>query len=104
MRPDHLIYLACPDCRGDLTLQSVEANYASNGHKPNVLIVQGDVYRLPCRESYFDKLFCFGTLQHTPDVEKAFLTLPRYLKPDGQMAVDVYKKKNSFRGFIGMLL
>src|SRR5258706_444804 len=42
---------------------AVEANYASNGHKPNVLIVQGDVYRLPCRESYFDKLFCFGTLQ-----------------------------------------
>lgn len=71
---------------------AVEANYASNGTKANVLIVQGDLYRMPFREASFDRLFCFGVLQHTPDVERAFLALPAYLKPGGQLVVDVYRK------------
>jgi 2-polyprenyl-3-methyl-5-hydroxy-6-metoxy-1,4-benzoquinol methylase/uncharacterized protein YbaR (Trm112 family) len=71
---------------------AVEANYASNGALENVLIVQADVYAMPFRGGYFDKVFCFGMLQHTPDVHKAFLALPPMLKPDGELAVDVYKK------------
>lgn len=71
---------------------AVEANYASNGKKENVLIVQGDVYRMPFREEYFDKLFCFGVIQHTPDAHKAFLALPHFLKRGGEIAVDVYRK------------
>ena len=39
---------------------AVDANYQSNGTKPNVLIVQGDVYQMPFRRSSFDKLFCFA--------------------------------------------
>jgi len=70
---------------------AVEANYASNGKKDNVLIVQADIYNMPFRENFFDKLFCFGVLQHTPDVKKSFLTLPRYLKSGGDIAVDVYR-------------
>jgi 2-polyprenyl-3-methyl-5-hydroxy-6-metoxy-1,4-benzoquinol methylase/uncharacterized protein YbaR (Trm112 family) len=71
---------------------AVEANYQSNGDKPNVLIVQGNVYQMPFRQDYFDKLFCFGMLQHTPDVHKAFSVLPSMLKPGGELVVDVYKK------------
>jgi len=71
---------------------AVEANYRSNGDKPNVLIVQGDVYRMPFRSGSFDKLFCFGMLQHTPDVRGAFMALPPLLKPGGELVVDVYKK------------
>jgi len=71
---------------------AVEANYASNGHRDNVLVVQGDIYNLPLREGFFDKLFCFGVLQHTPDVERAFLALPAYLKSGGHIAVDFYRK------------
>jgi SAM-dependent methyltransferase/uncharacterized protein YbaR (Trm112 family) len=71
---------------------AVEANYQSNGARENVLIVQGDVYAMPLRHGYFDKVFCFGTLQHTPDVHKAFLALHPMLKPGGELAVDVYKK------------
>jgi SAM-dependent methyltransferase len=78
---------------------AVEANYQSNGTKPNVLIVQGDVYHMPLRRGYVDKLFCFGMLQHTPDVYKAFLALPPMLKPGGELVVDVYKKT-----FLGTLL
>jgi SAM-dependent methyltransferase len=71
---------------------AVEANYASNGDRENVLIVQADIYAMPFRGGYFDKVFCFGVLQHTPDVRQAFLALPPMLKPGGELVVDVYKK------------
>ena len=71
---------------------AVEANYASNGGRENVLIIQADIYHMPFREGSFDKVFCFGVLQHTPDVERAFLALPPMVKPDGELVVDVYKK------------
>jgi len=71
---------------------AVEANYESNGARENVLIVQGDIYAMPFRTGYFDKVFCFGVLQHTPNVHKAFLALPPMLKPNGELVVDVYKK------------
>lgn len=77
---------------------AVDANYASNGRKDNVLIVQADIYSMPVREEFFDKLFCFGVLQHTPDVEKSFKTLPRYLKSGGRIAVDVYRKNTGLKG------
>ena len=72
---------------------AVEANYASNGAGPNVLIAQADLYHLPLREGYFDKVLCIGVLQHTPDVEGAFLALTRYLKPKGRLCIDVYRKR-----------
>ncbi len=70
---------------------AVEANYASNGMKPNVQIVQGDLYQMPFRENYFDKLFCIGVLQHTPNIREAFMELPRYVKSGGNLVIDVYR-------------
>lgn len=71
---------------------AVDANYASNGHRENVLIVQGDAYAMPFAHKSFDRVFCLGVLQHTPDVRRTFLELPKYLKPGGHLAVDVYKR------------
>ena len=71
---------------------AVEANYAINGCQDKVLIAQADIYKLPFKRNFFDRIFCFGVLQHTPDVHKAFLSLPTYLKPGGNLVVDVYKK------------
>jgi len=82
---------------------AVEANYASNGNKDNVLIVQADIFKLPFRENFFDKLFCFGVLQHTPDVEQAFMSFPRYLKSGGILVMDVYDKKKGIRGLLKRL-
>lgn len=82
---------------------AVEACYASNGALPKVLVAQGDIYRLPVRRDFFDKLFCFGVLQHTPEPERAFFSLPRHLKPGGRLAVDVYKRKDNLRGYVGRL-
>lgn len=71
---------------------AVEVNYGTNGHHPNLLLAQADAYSLPVRRASFDKVFCFGMLQHTPDVYRAFRELPLYLKPGGRLALDVYKK------------
>jgi len=71
---------------------AVEANYQSNGNRENVLIVQGDVYQMPFRRASFDRLFCFGMLQHTPDPRKAFFALPPMLKPSGHLVADSYQK------------
>jgi len=70
---------------------AVDANYASNGTRRNVLIVQADVFAMPFRTGTFDRLFCFGMLQHTPNPQRAFRALPRVLKPDGSVCADIYK-------------
>lgn len=76
---------------------AVDANAASNGRRPNVLIVQGDLYRMPLRPATFDRVVCIGVLQHTPDVKRSFLTLPRYLRPGGHLAVDIYRRPRGIR-------
>ncbi len=71
---------------------AVDACIANNGLAKNLHIFQASIYELPFQNGYFDKIFCFGVLQHTPDVKKAFLSLAPYLKPGGELVVDVYKK------------
>lgn len=70
---------------------AVEANQASNGASSNVLIVQGDIFALPFHTGTFDRIFCFGVLQHTPDPRRAFAALPRFLKPGGVICADIYR-------------
>jgi SAM-dependent methyltransferase len=55
-------------------------------------VVQADICRMPFRDGVFDRVYCFGVLQHTPDVEKSFLALPAVLKTGGAIVVDVYPK------------
>lgn len=55
-------------------------------------IVQGDIYHLPLKDGVFDRVYCLGVLQHTPDVERAFHALPPLLKDGGALAVDIYPK------------
>jgi SAM-dependent methyltransferase/uncharacterized protein YbaR (Trm112 family) len=70
---------------------AVEANYASNGASGNVLIVQADVFAMPFALQSFDRVFCFGMLQHTPSPSLAFAALPSVLKPGGSLCADIYK-------------
>lgn len=71
---------------------SVDACLRNNGLAENLHIFQANIYELPFQKGYFDKIFCFGVLQHTPDVRKAFLSLVPYLKEGGEIVVDVYGK------------
>jgi SAM-dependent methyltransferase len=55
-------------------------------------VLQADIYDLPFANGSFDFVYCFGVLQHTPDVRGAFHSLPPQLRPGGRLAVDVYPK------------
>ena len=59
---------------------------------PTLEVVQADIYCLPFEPASFDYIYCLGVLQHTPDVEKAFLALPTFLKAGGKLVVDLYPK------------
>jgi len=75
----------------DLSAGGVSANYARNGHLPNVLIVQADIYNIPAQSDFFDYAFCFGVLQHTPRPKEAFMEVCRRLiKGTGKIATDIY--------------
>jgi uncharacterized protein YbaR (Trm112 family)/ubiquinone/menaquinone biosynthesis C-methylase UbiE len=70
---------------------AVDANFASNGSRDNVLIVQAAVFAMPLRPQSFDRAFCFGMLQHTPSPTRAFAALPGILKAGGSLCADIYK-------------
>jgi SAM-dependent methyltransferase len=53
-------------------------------------VIQGDVYALPFATESFDYVYSLGVLQHTPDVTKAFIALPRMLVTGGYLCADFY--------------
>lgn len=69
---------------------AVDACRANLGASARLDVIQGDVYALPFKPESFDHVYCLGVLQHTPDVERAFRSLPLQLRPGGKLAVDVY--------------
>ena len=76
---------------------AVEANYKMNGSNPNLFILQADIFSPPLKPEIFDRLYCMGVIQHTPDPEKAFRSLPRFLKSGGKIAIDVYLKEGIWK-------
>jgi SAM-dependent methyltransferase len=70
--------------------QAVEAAYQNLGQRDNVVILQADLFELPFRDEVFDVIYSIGVLHHTPDCEKAFRALIRFLKPGGKIAIWVY--------------
>ena len=70
---------------------AVEANRINNGDMPNLHLFQGDILNIPSPKESFDKVICLGVLQHTPDPERAFKNLAKYVNPYGELVVDVYK-------------
>jgi ubiquinone/menaquinone biosynthesis C-methylase UbiE len=77
---------------------AVDANWSNHGRQSNLTLCQASLYELPFPRGYFDKVFCFGVLQHTPDVSAAFAAIARHVKPGGDLAVDVYNK-NYWRNY-----
>jgi SAM-dependent methyltransferase len=71
---------------------AVDANWHTHQGHSNLHLSQADIYQLPYPLECFDRIYCYGVLQHTPDPELAFKNLVRYLKPGGQLSVDVYSK------------
>jgi 2-polyprenyl-3-methyl-5-hydroxy-6-metoxy-1,4-benzoquinol methylase len=69
---------------------AVIANYKNNGPNERLHLYQASVYDMPFAPAQFDKVFCFGVLQHTPDVEKSVKALIDMVKPGGELVVDFY--------------
>jgi SAM-dependent methyltransferase len=61
--------------------------------------LQADVFTLPFAPGSFDFIYSMGVLHHTPDCEKAFKTLPQYLKPGGGIAIWLYSGYNKWYRF-----
>jgi SAM-dependent methyltransferase len=72
---------------------AVEANFRNNGAYDRLNLFQASVYELPFAPAQFDKVFCFGVLQHTPDVRRSVECLIRMVKPGGELIVDFYPVK-----------
>jgi SAM-dependent methyltransferase len=75
---------------------AVEAAYENFGHRPQALICQADIGRLPFRPETFDYIISIGVLHHTPCTRKYFSCLPKFLKPGGEIAIWVYPNEGDY--------
>ncbi|MCG3771406.1 MAG: tRNA (mo5U34)-methyltransferase [Nitrosomonadaceae bacterium] len=74
---------------------AVTANFKNNGHiaPDRFHLFQASIYEMPFPDDSFDKVFCFGVLQHTPDFDASIKTLIGKAKPGGEIVVDFYPIK-----------
>jgi ubiquinone/menaquinone biosynthesis C-methylase UbiE len=74
---------------------AVVANYRNNGHhgEDRFKLFRASVYEMPFPDNSFDKVFCFGVLQHTPDFKKSVECLVAKAKAGGEVVVDFYPVK-----------
>ncbi len=70
--------------------RATEANFRNNGPDDRLKLFQASIYTLPFSPMQFDKVFCFGVLQHTPDFKKSVAALANMVKPGGELIVDFY--------------
>jgi SAM-dependent methyltransferase len=57
-----------------------------------IRFVEGDLSRLPLRDSAFDIVYCSGVLHHTPDPRAAFAGIAKAVKPGGHIVLGLYNR------------
>lgn len=72
---------------------ATEANYRNNGPHERLKVFQASIYDLPFAKENFEKVFCFGVLQHTSDFKKSVQCLVEMVKPGGEIVIDFYPVK-----------
>lgn len=53
-----------------------------------------DAENLPYKDNYFDFIYSWGVLHHTPDTQKAIDEAFRVLKPGGEICIMLYNRKS----------
>jgi 2-polyprenyl-3-methyl-5-hydroxy-6-metoxy-1,4-benzoquinol methylase len=71
---------------------AVDATFANLKQHEDLNVIQADIYALPLQKGLFSFVYSLGVLQHTPDVKRAFFSLPPMLKKGGHFCVDFYQK------------
>ena len=85
----------------DATLYSVDysdavsANFKNNGSiaPDRFHLFQASIYEMPFPDASFDKVFCMGVLQHTPNFDASVKALIQKVKVGGEIVVDFYPIK-----------
>lgn len=72
----------------------VESAFLLTRDMPNAHIVQCDILKLPFKKA-FDYAFSVGVLHHTPDPERAFVSLAGKVKDGGHISAWVYGAENN---------
>jgi 2-polyprenyl-3-methyl-5-hydroxy-6-metoxy-1,4-benzoquinol methylase len=70
-------------------VDAAHEHFASRGAR----LCQASIYEMPYRRGSFDRVFCYGVIQHCPDVRAAFFALVEMVRPGGHLAVDVYDRR-----------
>lgn len=85
---------------------AVEANLANNGGiaPKRFHLFQASIYEMPFPDGSFDKVFCLGVLQHTPDFAASVESLVNKTKPGGEIVVDFYCVRGPWTKITGKYL
>ena len=70
--------------------ESVERAARLLAGRPNVHLVQGDLFAPPFRDGTFDFIYSIGCMHHTPDPPSVFRSVAALCRPGGRLAVHVY--------------
>lgn len=85
---------------------AVEANLENNGKiaPGRFHLFRASIYEMPFPDDSFDKVFCLGVLQHTPDFEASVRSLVQKAKPGGEIVVDFYAVRGIWTKISGKYL
>ncbi len=74
---------------------AVYANYQNNSKfRSRLRLSQASLYEIPYKDKSFDKIFCLGVLQHTPNFDQSLKALVSKLSISGELVVDFYPVKS----------
>ena len=73
---------------------AVEIAQANVGTRPEVAVVQADLFKLPFKTGLFDIVYSIGVLHHTPDAKGAFAAIQPLVKPGGFFSIFMHGQGN----------
>ena len=71
--------------------------FADENNIKNVHFLNADIFENPCKEGFFDYVWCSGVLHHTIDSKKGFEIISKWAKPNGLIIIGLYNKFGRLR-------